>query len=79
MVFLQSEGAGEAEISDLKVGDKDAFRADVSPEDGTDGFIVGFEADGALILVVAVSAEGEIGNYESAALSIAETVEYSAP
>jgi hypothetical protein len=77
--FMAEEGAGDTEISDVSVGDNDGFRADVTPEDGSDGFMLGYEQDGALIIVMAVSAEGEMGDFEDTALKIAANIEYSAP
>ncbi len=78
-VALASEGSGGGDVKETKIGDKDAYRVDASPVDGTDGIILGFESNGALVVVVGVSADGKIGDYEDATLKIAETVEYSAP
>lgn len=78
-VSLASEGSGGGEVKEIKIGDKDGYRVDASPVDGTDGIILGFESNGALVVVIGVSADGKIGDYEDATLKIAETVEYSAP
>jgi hypothetical protein len=80
MMTSESEGGGgTSEIQDIKVGDKDAYRVDLEADEESDGFMIGFGAGDALIVVAGISAEGKIGDFEDVAMQIAETIEYAAP
>ena len=79
--FMASESSDESdtEVKDVVLGDLEAYRIDVSAQDGADGFVIGIETDEALVLAVAVSAVGEIDDFEGTALAIISTIEYTAP
>ena len=80
--FMASESGDESaapEVKDIKLGDTDAYRVDMSMEEDSDGFIIGFEQGDNMIIVAGVSAKGELGDHEDTALKIIETLEYTAP
>ena len=76
----EDEGTEAGAVKEIKVGDKDGFRTDISDEaSNSEGFVIGFEVDGTMIIAVGVTSTGELGDFESTLLAITDTIEYSAP
>lgn len=66
------------DVQDIQVNGQDAKRLDVrDSETGSEGFVVGYVDDGALILIIVLTAEGEAGDVDATALAIIDTVEYA--
>lgn len=77
--MMASGGAFEAgEVKDVKIGDKDANRSDIVA-DGMDGFTVGLEKDGAVVIGMGIAAKGEMKDREATLLAIIESAAYKAP
>jgi hypothetical protein len=72
-----SSGGIKAEVNNIKIGDKDVYRADSTPEYGMDEINMGFKLYDLFVFIAAVATEGEIGTYEDAILEIVESIEYS--
>ncbi|MBN1563719.1 MAG: hypothetical protein JXA10_07765 [Anaerolineae bacterium] len=70
---------GEAsDVKDVKVAGVDGYRIDVT-DDKTEGFIVGFEKDGNMIIGIGVAAKDKLGDFEATLLAIIESATYTAP
>lgn len=67
------------DVQDITVGDGIAAkRLDVRDSEGKgEGFLVGFLDDGALVLVIALTADGESAQMEDAAVAIVNTIAYT--
>ncbi len=77
--LMASGGAFEAgEVKDVKIGGQDAYRTDIVA-DGMDGFMVGLEKDGAVVITLGISAKGEMKDREATLLAIIESASYKAP
>lgn len=79
--MADEEGSTETgEVTDVKIGDNDGFRVDISDEEiGAEGFVVGFEADGTLIIGAGMAATGELSGFEDTMMAIIGSATYSAP
>lgn len=70
------EGGEVGEIKDIKIGGKEAYRIDVK-DNKTEGFMVAFlSGDDTLIVGAALTAPGEIGNFEATLLKMLESVKF---
>lgn len=56
-----------SEVKSQKIGSKNGYRVDVSPTNGEERFIVGYQQDRTLVIIIAVSAEGEMGDFKKSA------------
>jgi len=74
-----SEEGKSEEVKEVKLGGKEAYRTEMS-SDKLEGFTIGFEAEGAIVIAVGATAKGELKNQEEATLlKILESVTYKAP
>lgn len=77
--MMASEGLSMGDVSEVKVGGKDAAKAPITEETG-EGFMVGFKVDDTnLVFVVGAAHAGELDQFESVGLDIAGTISYTAP
>ncbi len=79
LIGSEESGAAVGGVTEHNVGGRPGARADVDSTEG-DGLILAFssEKDG-IMLVVGLSAQGELAQREATILAIADTVQYTAP
>jgi hypothetical protein len=66
------------DVKDVKVNGQTAYRADLTSPDG-EGYYLGWESNGALIIAAGVAATGELKDMEATQLKIIDSVTYTAP
>ncbi len=67
-----------SDVKDVKVNGKTAYRTDITSTTG-DGFYIGWESDGSLVIAAGVAASGELKDHESTLLKIIDSVTYTPP
>ena len=75
---LASESTTASDVKDTKVNGQAAFRIDITDANG-EGFMLGWDKNGSLVIAAGVAAPGELKNHESTLLKIIDSVTYTAP
>jgi hypothetical protein len=74
-----STAEGAEEIEEIKVGDKDGYKAAIDTSENVDSLVIGFEVEGVLVVVIGGAAAGEIDKFEETMMDIAANIEYGTP
>ncbi len=74
----EDENTKLGDVKEVKVNGQTAYRADLTSPDG-EGFYLGWENNGALIIAAGVAATGELKDMESTQLKVIDSVTYTAP